>query len=462
VPRPLLRSLAALALPIAFQQFMLAISSSVDALMLGRIGQDQLAGVSLAVQIQFVFNIFIGSLTLGMSVLVAQYWGAGDRDRAQKVLSLVLRYAAGISLLFAAATALAPRVVMSVMTDQPELIAIGADYLRASAPAFVLTGISQIYLCLMKNTGSAAHGMTISVVGVGAHIAGNVVLIFGVGPLPALGVTGAAIALVVSRCLECAWSLLFSLRSGRPRARRQGLVHLQGGLERQFWRYTLPVLGNMIAWGGGFTVYTMLMGRLGADAVAAHSIASIVKDLLVCFCPGLGNGAGILIGGMLGRGETAQAREAGRWTCRLAAGAGAVTGLVIIAIRPLVLHLADLTPQAEHYLSVMLLVCAVYVIGKSINATTVSGIFPAGGDTRFGLVCDVVTMWVVIIPLGALAVFVWHWPVLWVYLLLNVDEILKLPAVMARFRTYRWVRNLTGERTTDIHDTTDVEPRRTS
>jgi Na+-driven multidrug efflux pump len=101
----------------------------------------------------------------------------------------------------------------------------------------------------------------------------------------------------------------------------------------------------------------------------------------------------------------------------------------------------------------MLVVCAVYVIGKSINSTTIAGIFPAGGDTRFGLICDVITMWVVVIPLGYLAVFVWHWPVLWVYLLLNIDEFLKLPFVLARFRTYRWVRNLTTPASADpLHD----------
>jgi Na+-driven multidrug efflux pump len=175
---------------------------------------------------------------------------------------------------------------MSVLTDQPELIAIGAVYLRASALAFLLTGATQIYLCLMKNTGAAARGMTISVVGVLVHIALNVVLIFGPGPFPRLGVTGAAIALVVSRLLELAWAYGYSLRPGRPRARWASLLRSQGFLERQFWRYTLPVLGNMIAFGGGFTVYTMLMGRMGTDAVAANSIATIVKDLVICFWPG--------------------------------------------------------------------------------------------------------------------------------------------------------------------------------
>jgi putative MATE family efflux protein len=453
VNRTLVRPLAALALPIAFQQFMLAVSSSIDALMLGALGQDKLAGVSLAVQVQFVFNIFIGSLTIGMSVLTAQYWGAGDRERVRSVLALVLRFALTVSILFTVAAATVPTVLMSVLTDQPELIAIGAVYLRASALAFLLTGATQIYLCLMKNTGAAARGMTISVVGVLVHIALNVVLIFGPGPFPRLGVTGAAIALVVSRLLELAWAYGYSLRPGRPRARWASLLRSQGFLERQFWRYTLPVLGNMIAFGGGFTVYTMLMGRMGTDAVAANSIATIVKDLVICFCLGLGNGAGILIGGMLGRGETSLARDAGRMVSHLAIGAGVATGLVILAIRPLVLLLADLTPTAEHYLSVMLVVCAVYVIGKSINSTTIAGIFPAGGDTRFGLICDVITMWVVVIPLGYLAVFVWHWPVLWVYLLLNIDEFLKLPFVLARFRTYRWVRNLTTPASADpLHD----------
>jgi putative MATE family efflux protein len=442
--RVFLRSLMALALPIAFQQLMLAISSSMDALMLTGVGQDALSGVSLAVQVQFVFNILIGSLTLGMSVLAAQYWGAGDREAVESVLSLVMRYAIAVSLVFTVLTAAVPVQVMSVFTNQPDLIELGARYLRVTSPSFLLTGISQIYLCLMKNTGAASRGTIISTAGVLVHLVLNGALIFGPGPLPALGVAGAAIALVASRCLEFAWSFAHSCRGGNPRVHTDELLRSDPLLVRRFWRYSLPVLGDMIAWGAGFTMYTVVMGHLGSDAVAANSIANIVKDLLVCLCLGLGNGGGILIGAMLGRGDTAGAREAGRWLVRLAIAAGGATGLVILAIRPLVVHGFALTPQADRYLSVMLIICSYYVVGKAINATTISGIFVAGGDTRFGFLCDVVTMWVVVIPLGLLAAFAWDWPVLWVYALLNTDEILKLPAVFWRFRTYRWVRTLTG------------------
>lgn len=221
------------------------------------------------------------------------------------------------------------------------------------------------------------------------------------------------------------------------------MLRTQRVLERDYWRYCLPVLGNEIVWGGGFMMYTVIMGHLNTDAIAANSIANIVKDLLVCFCLGLGNGGGIYIGNLLGQNRLSNAKETARRLCHLAIAVGALTGGIILLLRPFILHATNLSPRANEYLSGMLIICSYYVIGKSINSTTVAGIFPAGGDARFGLLCDSVTMWIIVIPLGIMAAFTWKLPVLWVYALLNVDEIIKLPAVFAHYRRYRWLRNVT-------------------
>lgn len=170
----------------------------------------------------------------------------------------------------------------------------------------------------------------------------------------------------------------------------------------------------------------------------------LVKNIIACFCLGIGSGSGILVGNELGRGDLSRAKEYGGRLCRIALGAGALSGLVLLVFSPLILGFAGtLTPRAKEYLQVMLLICAYYLVGKSLNSTVVAGIFCAGGDTRFGLLCDAVTMWVIIVPVGMLAAFVLRLPVLAVYFLLNLDEIIKLPAVYHRYRKYRWVRNLT-------------------
>ena len=203
------------------------------------------------------------------------------------------------------------------------------------------------------------------------------------------------------------------------------------------------MLGNQLAWGLGFTLYSGIMGHLGKDAVAANSIANIVKNLIVCFCTGLASGGGIIVGNELGRGRLDTAKEFGRRLCKLAIWCGLGSGALLIALIPLILKLSELEPAATSYLGVMLLMCSYYVAGKSVNMTTIGGIFCAGGDSRFGLICDTVTLWCVTVPLGFFTAFVLKWPVLAVYFVICLDEVIKLPAVYHHYKKYKWVRNLT-------------------
>ena len=354
-------------------------------------------------------------------------------------------YAGGLSLVFFALTLLIPETLMSIMTNDITLIAIGSQYLRVSSVSYLFIGLSQMHLCLMKNVGAAVTGMTISTVGVIVHVALNAVLIYGWFGLPALGIFGAAISTVISRAIELVWSVLVASRNGRPRLRLSMMLHPDVVLQKDFWKYSQPVLGNELVWGCGFTMYTVIMGHLGTDAVAANSIANIVKDLLVCLSLGLGNAGGILVGNLLGRNAFNQAKVMGDRLCVLVAAVGVGTGLLIIAVRPLALQWAGLTPQATHYLSIMLFICAYYAACGCMTNLTIAGIFPAGGDSRFGLVCDAIVMWLIVVPVGLLAAFVWKLPVLAVYALLNTDECIKMIPALLHYRKYRWVNNVTRQ-----------------
>ena len=193
-------------------------------------------------------------------------------------------------------------------------------------------------------------------------------------------------------------------------------------------------------------MFSVIMGHLGNDAVAANSIANIVKNIIACICLGIGAGSGIIIGNILGTGNLENAKNVGDKLCKLSIIAGIISGLVILAISPLVVSMsATLTQEAKKYLQVMLIVCSYYIIGKSINSTVISGIFCAGGDTKFGFICDTITMWVIVVPIGLFTAFTLKLPVLWVYVLLNIDELIKLPAVYKHYKKYQWVKNITKE-----------------
>ena len=438
------KKLWSLVFPIAFQNLMTSLVSASDAIMLGMLNQDSLSAISLATQVQFVLNLFYAALTIGATVLAAQYWGKKDEEAVERVLAITLKASMLVSIVFFLSAFCVPGLLMRIFTNEAILIEKGIPYLRIVSWSYLFMGISQIYLCIMKNSGRTAKSTLYGSVALGLNIVLNSVLIFGLFGFPKLEIEGAAAATVISRLVELALVIWENRKRNVVRI-RLGLL-LQGGdyLKKDFVKYTSPVLANELVWGCGITMVSVIMGHLGNDAVAANSIASIVKNIISCVCLGIGAGSSIIIGNELGKGNLEKAKEYGGKLCRTALAAGVVSGLFLLLCSPLIQRFSgNLTKQAQEYLQMMLYICSYYLIGKAVNATVVGGIFCAGGDTRFGFLCDAVTMWAVIIPIGLIAAFVLDLPVLWVYFLLNLDEFIKLPAVYCHYKKYKWVKNLT-------------------
>ena len=437
------KKLLSLVLPITFQQFMLAVVSASDALMVGVIGQDLLSAVSLASQITFVYNLFLAAMTIGTSMFAAQYWGKGDKDAVERILGIVLRSSMSVSFVFFLGATFLPEYLMRIFTPDPELIHYGVQYLQIVGITYLLCGISQIYLCIMKNSGLASMSMIISSTAAFLNIVLNAVLIYGLFGAPRMEAAGAAAATAIARAAELLWVFWELRKTGRVKIRFLYIRKPDQGLKKDFWHYTLPVLGNELVWGGGFTMYSVIMGHLGTDAVAANSIANIVKNLIASLAGGIGNGGSIMVGNELGAGRLEMAKAYGKKLCHIAVVSGILSGIFLLLISPLVLQVTDLSPKAEGYLKWMLVMCAVYVVGKYVNGTTIGGIFCAGGDSRFGFLCDAVTLWCFTVPVGLLAAFVLKWPVLAVYFIVNSDEIVKLPAVYFHYGKYKWLKDLT-------------------
>ena len=437
------KKLLTLVFPIAFQQFMLALVSASDALMLGVLSQDALSAVSLASQITFVENLFLAAMTIGLSMLAAQYWGKKDKAAVERIFAYVMKITAAVSFLFFLAGLCFPNALMRLFTDEQSLINGGAVYLGTVALSFFLTGISQIYLCVLKNAGKASKSSVISTASVIINIILNSVFIFGFCGFPKMEIAGAAIATVISRVIEVIWCVFETAKKDGVKLKFRNIIHDDKALKHDFWKYTTPVLGNEIVWGVGFTMYSVIMGHLGTDAVAANSIANIIKNLVVCFCIGLGSGGGIMVGNELGAGSLDTAKEYGQKLCKLSIVCGFFSGLLLLILSPWILKLTDLSITATEYLKQMLVICSLYMVGKSVNITTISGIFCAGGDSTFGFLCDTVTMWCITVPLGLIAAFILKLPVVWVFFIVNFDELLKLPAVYIHYKKYKWVKDLT-------------------
>ena len=435
-----------LTLPIAFQSLMLAAVAACDALMLGRISQNAMSAVSLATQVQFVQNMLLGAVTGTVAILGAQYWGRGDRDTIQRIFWISLRLAGGVSMLFCAICVGCPRLLMKLFTHDEPLIEIGVKYLRIAGWSYLLAGVAQCLLALMKVTDRAPRSAWISSGAVVLNILLNAVFIFGLFDVPAMEAEGAALATLIARAAELFCALLSSLQKGFFRPRLSFFFSRDKLLLRDYGKIGLPLLGSYVFWGVGFTSYTAALGHMGPDAAAANSVAAVVRDLLCCLCNGVCAGGGILLGNELGAGKLEKGREYGEKLSKLSVLLGVVAAVTVLALAFPVTHMVKLSEEARKLLLQLMPVLAVYMIGRCINTVVINGVFSAGGDTYFDVYSLAVTMWGLAVPLAFLGVFLFHWPVPVVYACTCVDEVGKLPWVYVHYKKYRWVRDLTRKK----------------
>lgn len=434
-----------LAAPIALQNLMLASVAAADALMLGRVTQNSMSAVSLATQIQFVQNMVLMAIVSTIVILGAQYWGKKDTDTVNDIFCIGLRLSVAASFIFFIGCIFFPRYLMMIFTNEEALIVIGIRYLKIAGWSYLLTGISQCYLAIMKVSEHAGQTALVSSGAVIINIVLNAVFIFGLFGVPAMEAQGAALATLISRVIELSWVLIVSYRKGYIHPKWNRMFKRNRLLSKDFRKCVLPLLGASLFWGVGFTSYSAFMGHLGTDATAANSIAAVVRDLVCCLCNGLANGGGILVGNELGAGHLERGKQYGDRLVKIAFLTGFLSTAIMLAVTPFVTRFVKMTDQASWYLVGMMIIMAFYMIGRTVNTIIINGIFSAGGDTIFDMYSLAVCMWGIAVPLAAAGTFFLHWPVLVVYACTCLDEVGKIPWVMYHYRKYMWVKDLTRE-----------------
>ncbi len=434
-----------LSIPIMFQSLMLALVAAGDALMLGRVAQEQMTAVSLATQIQFVQNMIISSVTAAGAILGAQYWGKGDKSTLRRLFNLMLTIVGVVSIIFFLLCELVPGAMMHIFAHDPVLVDIGSKYLRIAGWSYLITGISQCYLAIMKVTEHVTPGAFISASAVISNIVLNAIFIFGLLGAPRMEAAGAALATTIARVIELSLCIIISAGKAYIRPDIKGFFKVGAGLVKDFVKQLLPLIGGAFLWGVGFTSYTAIMGHLGVDAAAANSVAAVVRDLVCCACNGVGTAAGIMVGNELGAGNLEKGKAYGLKLRNISYVIGFASTAVVLAVTPLLLKFVILTEKAQSYLLGMMIIMSVYMIGRCVNTVCINGILDGGGDTIFDMYSLAICMWGIAIPLAILGAFVFKWNVLLVYACTCLDEVGKIPWVMIRIRKYKWVKNLTKD-----------------
>lgn len=437
-------NVARLVLPMAIQNLINVGVTSTDVIMLGWVGETALSGGSLANQVYFILSLLYFGLTSGACVLTAQYWGKKDTRTIEKVMGMSFRISILAGAVFGLAAFFFPAQLMRIFTTDEAVIAAGVSYLKIVAFSYILSAFTNVYLNIIRSI----EKVVIATVVYGTSLAANVVLngifIFGLFGMPAMGAAGAALGTLCSRAIEVVIVTFYAVKMNDVvKIHIKDLFVRDKALGKDFFTYAFPVLLNEIAWGAGMAAISAIVGHLGSSAVAAHSVAQVCRQLSMVIGFGISSAAAIMIGKAIGEKKEEQARIYGSRFVKIAIVCGIGGGLLILAISPVVTSVLHLTPLAKSYLTAMMLIMSYYVIGQSVNTTMIVGIFRAGGDTRFGLILDVAVMWLCSILGAAVGAFVIGIPMPWVYILLCSDEVIKIPFSVYRYKTYKWLRNVT-------------------
>ncbi len=443
---PAYRQIMKLTVPIILQNLMSAAVHSADVVMLNYVGQTHVSAVSLASQYASVLFMILYGLGTGVTMLSAQYFGKGDMRAVNAVEGIALRFSIGVGFLFSVSALCIPETMMRLFTPDAELIRIGAEYLRNISVAYFCWGLIETYLATLRSVGRVGVSTALNSTAFSLNILLNAVFIFGIFDAPKLGAAGVALATSISRVAELILALIVSARSRDVKLKLSFMFRRSKLLFHDFLKMALPATLNDVSWSLAFSMYSVIIGQfLGEDMVAANAFTSLVRTFGTVLCFSVASGGGILLGQILGDGRTEEAERSARVLMRLTVLFGAVGGLIVLAAMPLVLRFADLTETARGFLRGMLWINTYYVMGQAVNTTLIAGVFRAGGDSRFGFICDTIDMWGYAVPLGFLAAAVLKLPPMVVYFLLCTDEFVKWPWVIGHYRSRTWLRNITRE-----------------
>ncbi len=434
-----------LAVPIVLQNIVTTAVNSADVIMLGFVGQDALSAGSLANQVMFILNLVYTGISSGVIMLAAQYWGKKDTKTIEHIMGIGMQLSIFISSIFFIMAFFFPHVLMRIFTNDINLITAGIPYLRMVSFSYLFMSFSQIYLCAMRSIERVHFSTVTNAVALILNIIFNAVFIFGLFGAPKLGILGVALATVIARAVEFTICVIDNFIPKAIHFHIKNVLEVNKILFFDFMKYSLPAFGNEIVWGVAFSMYSVIMGHLDSDIVAANAVVVVARNLGTVACFGIADAGAIILGKSIGSGNTDTIKSDSSRFVKITSMSAVLGGIVIFLLRPVFFTMADLTPTAQSYLSIMLFINMYYIVGQAFNTAMICGVFRSGGDSKWGFFCDIIDMWCYSVPLGFISAFVLKLPPMWVYFLICTDEFVKIPFVYKHYKSYKWLKNITRD-----------------
>jgi len=435
-----------LAVPVVFQSMITMGISMIGTLMVGQLGEKPLSATSLANEFISLFQILCMGLGYGAAVLTAQYWGQQNIPALKKIVTIMLKVCIVLGGVLGGIAYIAPEAIMRIFTPDPELIRLGAVYMKISAWTFLPTGLSLTITAVLRSYGQVRIPLYTSMIAFFINIFFNWIFIFGNLGAPRMEIQGSALGTLISRLFEMGCIVgYFVFVDKKVGYRLKEFFTSCKGLYRQYITFCLPVLISDTILGIGNSAISVIIGHIGFSFVAANAIVSQVTRMSTVFTTGVSSASSIMTGNTLGEGNTEKAYKEGITFLSLSVVLGLVAGVVLLCICPFMIGGVHISEEAKSIAYQLMYAIAVILVFQSAQTVLTKGVLRGGGDTRFLMAADVLFLWLVSIPLGVLAGLVFHLPAFVIYICLRADYIIKSVWCTIRLLKGKWMNKVSPE-----------------
>jgi len=437
------KKLLRVALPISLQSLIAASLHFVDTLMVGRLGETEIAAVGFSVQFTFIFWMILFGFTGGTITYMAQFFGKGDLVNIRRVTGIAVIVSFAIGVGFFCVSFYTPEVVLRIYTNIPEIIEMGIPFVRLIAFVFLTWSIVVPLTAALKATQQTHVPLKISIIVFSVNTLLCILLINGLLGFPRMGIMGAAAATVISRCLELViYIIVIFVRKNILAGPIRQFFSWTRGLFARVLANSIPTTANEALWAIGTSLYIAAYGRIGVTEAASVQAANTIFNLFSLACFAIGDAMLILCGEKLGQGKPEEAFVLGKKILNVALLVGAIAGGMLIATSGIIVKAFRFSEQGWYFTTIILVIYGIMMMIKIHNSTIVTGALRAGGDVRVGLLIDTGTVWGIGVPLAFIGALVLHLPIYWVVVLVQLDDIVKFFIMRWRFLSKIWVKNL--------------------
>lgn len=429
---------------VALQNLVAYSVNMADNMMLGSYDQNALSGAATVNQIFFMVQQIALSVGNALVVLASQYYGQKKIEPIRSLTGIALKLGAIFSIVVIGLCVCIPVPLLKLFTTSGDIIAQGQEYLSIIQWTFALFIISSVLMAALRSAGTVKISFYISAISLVVNVGINYVLIFGRFGLPEMGIKGAAVGTLVARILELLIVVIYIVKFDKKlNLFSKGLFAPNKELRKDYTKVYIPIFCAQVLWGISVPMQSGILGHLSDDAIAANSVATTFYQYLKVIVLAMSSTSAVMIGNAIGRGDLNRVKSDARTMAVLDVCIGLILGLTLFALRNPLLSMYNLSDSATVMAEHLIMIMSIIMVGMSYQMPVSFGIIQGGGDTRFTMSMNLISTWLIVMPLSFAAAFWWKWPVELVVLVIQSDQIFKGLPTFIYFRKYKWMKKLT-------------------